>query len=150
MQVRFETEDFGDEAASLKAASEGDAPGEADHLWGRVVLDHPGQPPVPIFDDLTTLGMTLCVNVPADLAGDGKALLRLVGWPGEFTFEVRGDSVRVTGSEGEDATFPAEDLIQGLHACGTRLSGFMNELSVTSPQYAFSGQALGEALAAQA
>jgi len=147
MQIKFETADFGDEAASLRAAAEGGAPAEAEHLWGRIVLDHPGQPTIVVFDDLSMLGLALCVDVPTAIAQHGRAELRLVGWPGEFTFSAQGDDVQVTGSMDEDATFPREELLAGLHACGQRLAAFMKELSVGCPQFAFSCRALGENLA---
>lgn len=147
MQVQFETDDFGDEAASVLAAADGAAPEEEYHIWGRIVLDHPGQPTVKIFDDLTTLGYTLCVDACAALEREGRAELRLVGWPGDFTFVATGSAVRVTGSQGEDATFPRQELLAAIRACGQRLAAFMNELAVTSPQFGFSGQELGKHLA---
>ena len=148
MQVKFQSDDFGDEAASMQATAEGAAPKEADHLWGRIVLEHPGQPTVAVFDDLSMLGLALCADVPAALLRDGRAELHLVGWPGEFTFQANADAVYVTGSMGENAVFPQRELLAELHACGERLAAFMDELSVACPQFAFSGRALGESLAA--
>ncbi|HWY87517.1 MAG TPA: hypothetical protein VNX28_12365 [Gemmataceae bacterium] len=147
MQARFATFDFGDEAASMQAAAEGRIPEEAYHLWGRIVLDHPGQPTVAVLDDLSMLGLALCVRVPADIVRAGRAELHLVGSPVEFTFVAKGDAVRLTGSMGEDATFPRDELLVALHACGLRLAAFMDKLSVAFPGLAFSSRALAENLA---
>ena len=147
MQVKFQTDDFGDEAASMQAAAEGGVPAETHHLWGRIFLDHPGQPTVGIYDDLSMLGLALCVDVPAEIVRDGRSELQLVGWPGVFTFAANGDSVHVTGSTGEDAIFPRAELLAGLRACGLRLAAFMNDLSVAFPGIAFSSRALAENLA---
>jgi len=149
MQARFAVDDFGDEAAALKAAADGRAPEEAEHLWGRVVLEHAGQPAVAIQDDLSMLGLALCVDVPAALRREGRAELHLVGWPGEFSFAAEGaNAVRVTGSQGEQAVFPKQALIDALHGCGQRLAAFMTELAGGSPQFGFSAKALVENLAA--
>nr|WP_316642343.1 hypothetical protein [uncultured Roseateles sp.] len=147
MQVRFEIDDFGDEAAALQAVSDGRAPEEADHLWGRIVLEHAGQPTVAIEDDLTMLGLALCVDVPAALLREGRADLRLVGWPGEYAFVADAGHVHLTGSLDTDATLPQTELQQQLGACGKRLAAFINKLAATCPQYAFSGQALAANLA---
>jgi hypothetical protein len=146
MDVTFKTNDFGDETASMQAAQGGGAPEEADHLWGHIILDHPGQAPVAIFDDLSMLGYALCVVSAGEMVKDGRSELRLVGWPGQFTFETKGSTVHVIGSQGEDATFPLADLLASVRACGLRLVDFMDDLSIANPQFAYSSQALRKAL----
>jgi hypothetical protein len=150
MQVKFEIDDFGDEAASEQAAAAGAAPEEADHLWGKIILEHAGERSVSIEDDLSILGLALCAVVPTNIEAAGKAELRMVGWPGEYNFVADGDAVRVTGTLGEDATFPRQDLLMELHACGERLAACMESLSVGNPQFAFSTEALQKNLAQSA
>lgn len=146
LRVFFETLDFGDEAASVGAAAAGCVPKDADHLWGQIILDSPGQPTLILRDDLTMLGLALCVNVPAALTRDGRATLRLADRPVDYSFTAARDTVQVTGSQGDAASFHDAALMQALQACGLRLSAFMTALAASCPQYAFSAQALADRL----
>lgn len=151
MRITFEIDDFGDEAASQQAVAEGRAPEEPYHLWGRIVLQQPGQPSVVIDDDLTLLGLALCADVPAALRRDGRAQLHLAGWPGKYSFVAEAGSVpalvHLTGSKETDVRLPQDELLQGLHACGQRLAVFIRTLAVSCPQYARSGLTLAANLA---
>ncbi|TDP72296.1 hypothetical protein [Roseateles toxinivorans] len=147
MQVRFEIDDFGDEAASIQAVADGRAPEEPYHLWGRVLLEQEGQPTVVIDDDMTLLGLALCADVPAALRRDGKAQLRLAGWPGSYSFVAEGGVVHLTGSKDTDVRLDQAELLQGLHACGQRLAAFIQTLAVSCPQYGKAGRVLATNLA---
>lgn len=147
MQIRFEIDDFGDEATSQQAVADGRAPEEEYHLWGRFVLSHAGQPEVVIDDDMTMLGLALCVDVPAALRREGKAQLRLAGWPGHYSFVAEAGTVHLTGSKNTDVSYPLPELLQGLHDCGQRLAAFIETLAVSCPQYGHAGRTLAAGLA---
>lgn len=146
MQIRFEIDDFGDEAASAQAVAEGRAPEEAYHLWGRIVIEQPGQPEVVIDDDMTLLGLALCVDVPTALRRDGRSELRLAGWPGRYSFTAEAGSVHLTGSKNTDVSYPQAELLQALHDCGQRLATLIQTLAVSCPQYGHAGRTLAAKL----
>lgn len=146
MQVIFRTDDFGDEAASFEAVASGKTPAEAYHLWGQVILREDGQPDVVIADDLSTLGYTLSVQAMEALTTKNRAELRLVGWPGTFLLEGDTETIRVTGSRGEDARYPRAELLSAIRACGGRIADFLRELSLLAPQFAYSARGLKAAL----
>jgi len=146
MHIRFEIRDFGDEAAALQALNEGRAPAEADHLWGSIVIEQAGQAPVVLKDDLTSLGRGACAKVPELLRREGRASLAVGDWPTDYLFEAQAGTVHLTGPGGEDASFPQDELLDGLNACGRRLLAFIERLALTCPQYAFSGRSLAAKL----
>ena len=135
MEVHFTTADFGDETASLAAAETGQALSEELHIFGNVVLDHPGQKTLSIYDDLPFLIQALCVQAPAALRQSGEAEVRLVDWPNRLTLRIENEDVHVTGERGEDARYPREVFLLALRSCGERFATFLEHIAQFAPEF---------------
>lgn len=147
MNVVFTTSDFGDEAASDEAAREGRPLSEEYHLYGQVVITHPGQDKLEIYDDLPFLVQSLCAEAPETLRRSGLAEVRLVDWPNTLTLRREGDSILLNGEAGEAARYPAEELLTALRDCARRFAAFLDRVAQTAPQFQKRSEWLQAALA---
>lgn len=149
MDVNFTIDDFGDEAEALAAAAAGLAPDEEDYLWGAIEISHPGQPKLTLRDDLLPLAGPLFGTVVARLRRGEPVDLGLTASSGHFAFMPApdGETVRITGPGGQDASYPRADLLAALAACGTRLVACLRALAEVSPQYGPAVEALATELA---
>ncbi len=146
MRAEFTTADFGDEAASVAAAEAARPLGEEYHLFGTVVLEHPGQPRLAIYDDLPFLVPDLCAEAPSALERTGEAEVSLIDWPNTFRLQAVGKEVHLTGERGEDARYPRAELIAALRGCATRFADFLEVVAAFHPQFATKARELRAAL----
>lgn len=135
MNVHFTTKDFGDEAASLAAAEAGRELPQEYYIFGEVILQHPGQPDIAIYDDLPFLVADLCVRVPARLLDTGQAAFHLIDSSNAFKLVRDGDQVHLQGGRGEAATYPEDELITALRGCGARFATFLEHAAELAPQF---------------
>ncbi len=149
MDVNFTIDDFGGEAEALAAVAAELVPEEEEYLWGAIEISHPGQPTLRLGDDLLPLAPPLFGTVAARLRRREPVDLGLTAWPGHFAFMPSddGDTVRITGPGGQDATYPRPDLLAALAACGARLLACVRALAEVSPQYGPAAEALAVELA---
>jgi hypothetical protein len=149
MDVNFTIDDFGNEAEALAAAAAGLAPEEEEYLWGTIEISHPGQPKLTLRDDLLPLAGPLFGTVVERLRRSEPVDLGLTAWPGHFAFMPSddGETVRITGPGGQDASYPRQDLLAALAACGARLLACVRALAEVSPQYGPAADALATELA---
>jgi hypothetical protein len=136
MNIVFTTDDFGDEAASLEAAALGRPLADEYHIYGFVVIEHPGEATLRLYDDLPFLVQSLCAQAPKALRRSGSTEVRFVDAPNTLTLRREGDTVTLSGEMGESARYPAELLLGELRTCAERFATFLDLIVQTAPQFA--------------
>lgn len=147
MQATFTTSDFGDEAASAAAAGGSPKLAEEAHLYGDVVLEHPGQERLALYDDLPFLVLALCAEAPREVERTGAATASLIDWPNMLSLVTEGDEIHLTGEHGEDARYPRAEMLAALRGCAGRFVDFLKTLSEHHPQFAYKAEQIRSALA---
>jgi hypothetical protein len=147
MDITFVLDDLGTEAEALAAITQSRLPEEDEHLWGGVVIAHPGQPTLALRDDLQAIAATLFGAVAARVRAGEAADLALASWDGLWQWRPHGaDAVQVTAPDGVQAVYPRTAMADALAACGRRLVVCLDAMGVLSPRRVYAAQALAAAL----
>jgi hypothetical protein len=104
-----------------------------DDQYGRLLFGAADQVRAMVEDNLTSLASGPCFQAVTQLAAGADFISWTERYPGEINFTRRSDGIRLGGSvldgagqPGPDVVLPADELINGLYACGRRALDFLH------------------------
>ena len=136
MQVGFAVGTAADEAATWAALERPLVADEYNVMNGRLTLSDDGAPEIVIEDDLEFLVLNLCLRMPPRLAAQGQATVRMASMARSVTLAREGDTVLLTDGDGAElGRLPYQGLMNTLHECAERFTGYVEALASKDPEW---------------
>lgn len=105
----------------------------SDDQYGRLLFGPADDVTAMVEDNLTSLVSGPCFQAVTQLAAGADFISWTERYPGEINFTRTSDGIRLGGSvldgagqPGPDVVLPADELINGLYACGRRVLDFLH------------------------